>query len=98
MVVTPELILGIIRMSIYALIALSGIIGAIQVATTREDAFAAANRQQKWVWCAILTGSSAAVIMPFISILSWIGIVAIGVYYFDVRPQIKDILSGNYRW
>ena len=24
--------------------------------------------------------------------------VIIGIYWFDVRPQIKDILSGNYQW
>ncbi|QGU02975.1 hypothetical protein CKALI_10620 [Corynebacterium kalinowskii] len=97
MVVTPELVLGIIRATIYVLIAICGLVGAAQVATTREDAFEAAGRQQKWMWCAILAGSAAAIMFRF-PLLDWIGIVAIGVYFFDVRPQIKDILAGNYRW
>lgn len=33
--------------------------------------------------------------MPF---LSWAGIVAIGVYWFDVRPHLKSIVNGNYGW
>ncbi len=33
--------------------------------------------------------------MAFMAI---IGVVIIGIYWFDVRPQIKDILSGNYQW
>lgn len=97
MVITPELILGIIREGIYALIALAGVIGAIQVATTREDAFEAAGRQQKWLWCVFLVASAFGII-SHVMMLDWIGIVVIGVYFFDVRPQIKDIVTGNYRW
>ena len=73
------------------------LVGAIMVATTREDAFTAADRQSKWVWLALLAGSSLAIISG-IWILPWIGIVITGLYWFDVRPQIKDILSGNSSW
>ena len=46
---------------------------------------------------AILVGSAFVVItrVPF---LSWAGMVAIGVYWFDVRPHLKSILNGNYSW
>ena len=33
--------------------------------------------------------------LPFIA---WFGAVAIGIYYFDIRPQIKNILEGNGGW
>lgn len=77
------------------LISLAGVAGAAQCAATREDAFDAAGRQQKWIWVAILLGSALACFTG-LSILAWVGIVLIGIYWFDVRPQIRDILNGVY--
>lgn len=82
---------------LYWLIAATGLVGAVMVATTRDDAFPAADRQSKWIWVAILAGSALVVFTRF-PFLSWIGMVAIGVYFFDVRPQIKNLLSGNSGW
>lgn len=82
---------------IYIAIALSGVVGAVMVATTREDAFAAGDRQSKWIWLGILMGSALVVVLKF-PFLSWAGMVAIGVYWFDVRPHLRGILSGNYNW
>lgn len=82
---------------LYWLIALAGVVGAVMAATTRDDAYSAAGRQGKWVWVGILVASAFVVFTRF-PFLSWAGIVAIGVYFFDVRPQIKNILSGNYGW
>nr|WP_236684335.1 DUF2516 family protein [Corynebacterium epidermidicanis] len=84
-------------MVFYFAIALAGIVGAVLAGMTREDAFTAADRQPKMVWVGILVAAALVVLLRF-PFLSWIGIVAIGVYWFDVRPQIKDILSGNYGW
>ncbi|MHA2787942.1 DUF2516 family protein [Corynebacterium sp. S7] len=80
---------------LFLLVAIAGIVGAVMAATTREDAFEAANRQSKWIWVAILVASAFACLLslPF---LSWIGAIAIGLYYFDVRPQINSILRGDY--
>lgn len=75
----------------------AGLVGAALVATTRGDAFSAADRHDKWIWFGILVGS-ALVQLIHVPFLSWIGIVIIGLYWFDVRPQIKDILEGNYGW
>ncbi|MFC6317322.1 DUF2516 family protein [Corynebacterium gerontici] len=79
------------------LIFAGGITGAAMAAMTRGDAFSVADRHDKWIWVAMLAGSSLVQLInvPF---LSWIGIVIIGLYWFDVRPQIKDILEGNYGW
>ena len=74
------------------IVAICGVVGAVQVGMTREDAFRAADRQSKWVWLGLLLGSA------FVSFMAIIGVVIIGIYWFDVRPQIKDILSGNYQW
>ncbi|AWB81135.1 DUF2516 domain-containing protein [Corynebacterium yudongzhengii] len=82
---------------LYMLIALTGLVAAVLAGTTRDDAYDAAGRQSKWVWTGILAASTLAVALRF-PFLSWAGMVAIGLYWFDVRPQIKDILSGNYGW
>nr|WP_083584125.1 DUF2516 family protein [Corynebacterium sp. NML130628] len=82
---------------LFWVLAVAGIVGAVMAASTRPDAFEAAGRQSKGTWVAILAGSAFACILslPFVA---WIGAVAIGVYFFDVRPQINNILRGNYGW
>lgn len=82
---------------IYFLIAIFGFVGAFMVATTREDAFEVAGRQSKLIWTALLGVSGFALILglPF---LTWVGMVIIGLYWWDVRPQIKNILAGNGGW
>ncbi|WJY67202.1 DUF2516 family protein [Corynebacterium auris] len=97
---TVELILQIpvlVRGFLFLLVGLAGVVGAAMAATTRDDAYDAADRKSKWVWVGILAGSSVVCLlqMPFIA---WFGAVAIGVYYFDVRPQLNNILRGNYGW
>ncbi|MCQ9342693.1 DUF2516 family protein [Corynebacterium sp. 153RC1] len=81
----------------FLLIALAGVVGAAQVLFTRDDAFTAADRLSKWAWAGILIGSAFAAAMNLM-FLSWVGIVMIGLYWFDVRPQIRNILNGNYGW
>ncbi|MDU7566740.1 DUF2516 family protein [Corynebacterium sp.] len=82
---------------ILRILALTAIIGAVLAAATREDAFRAGDRQGKWVWVGLLAGSAVAMAtgMPF---LSWIGAVITGVYWFDVRPQLKAIINGDYSY
>ena len=82
---------------ILRILALTAIIGAVLAAATREDAFRAGDRQGKWVWVGLLAGSAVAMAtgMPF---LSWIGTVITGVYWFDVRPQLKAIINGDYSY
>ena len=82
---------------ILRILALTAIVGAVLAAATREDAFRAGDRQGKWVWVGLLAGSAVAMAtgMPF---LSWIGTVITGVYWFDVRPQLKAIINGDYSY
>ncbi|MCG7442222.1 MULTISPECIES: DUF2516 family protein [Corynebacterium] len=82
---------------IFQILTLTAIVGAVLAAATREDAFRAGDRQGKWVWVGLLAGSAVAMAtgMPF---LSWIGTVITGVYWFDVRPQLKAIINGDYSY
>lgn len=91
------MIYGFAATAVVWAIAASALVGAALCASTRDDAFDAADRKAKWVWVGLLVGSALVVVtgLPF---LSWIGLVIIGLYWFDVRPQIKDILNGNYGW
>lgn len=82
----------VIRGLFYA-VALAGALGVLQCLTTREDAFPAADRKPKMTWVAILAGSTLAQFLYQIPFIGWIGMVAIGIYWFDVRPSIKDVLS-----
>ena len=82
---------------IFRILTLTAIVGAVLAAAPREDAFRAGDRQGKWVWVGLLAGSAVAMAtgMPF---LSWIGTVITGVYWFDVRPQLKAIINGDYSY
>lgn len=86
--------------AIFAIIGICGFVGAFLAATTREDAFEVADRQKKMVWVAILivSGFVLTVLGPSIPILPWVAIIMIGLYWFDVRPQIKSILEGAGGW
>ncbi|MCP1388016.1 DUF2516 family protein [Corynebacterium sp. TA-R-1] len=86
---------GLIQDVLFRLVAAAGIVGAVLAGTTRADAFEAANRQPKMVWVAILAFSALALLIP-LPFIAWFGAVAVGIYYFDVRPQINDLLRGNY--
>ena len=86
-------ILGIVIRCIFYAVAAAGFIGLIQCATTREDAFPAADRKPKMTWVAILAAATIAQFLVQIPFVGWIGMVAIGIYWCDVRPSIKDVLS-----
>ncbi|WP_257159228.1 DUF2516 family protein [Corynebacterium cystitidis] len=85
----------LVEMLLFAIVGISAVVGAFMVANTRPDAFDAANRQSKTMWILILAGSafSCLLSLPF---LAWIGAIATGVYYFDVRPHIQRILRGDF--
>lgn len=84
-----------VERALYVLVGIAGVVGAVLAATTRPDAFDAAGRQSKGAWVAILAVSAGALLfqLPFIA---WFAAVAVGIFFFDVRPQINNILRGNY--
>ena len=78
-------------------VGIAGVAGAVMAGTTRADAFEAANRQSKGAWVGILVLAALACLLRF-PFIAWFGAVAIGIYFFDVRPQIQRILGGSYDW
>lgn len=82
---------------LFQVLALTAIVGAVLAASTREDAFRAGDRKDKWVWVGLLAGSAVAMATG-LAFLSWIGAVITGVYWFDVRPQLKAIINGDYSY
>ncbi|KQB87278.1 DUF2516 family protein [Corynebacterium lowii] len=82
---------------LYFVAGICGVVGAVFVASTRSDAFPAADRQSKWTWFALLMGSAVVCVfvggaVPLISIA---GVVIIGLYWWDLRPQLNDLLGGT---
>lgn len=91
-----------LELAIYLGITIAGLIGAGIVMSTRDDAFEVAARKPKMIWAAFLVGSAFAVGLQVVGLrlpfLPWIGMIVIGLYWFDVRPQINRILAGNFDW
>ena len=91
------LFVSVFQNNLFRVLAIAAIVGLIMVVMTREDAFPAGDRQPKMIWAAILGGSAFAMLLP-LPILSWVGAVATGVYWFDVRPQLRSIINGEYNY
>lgn len=93
----------IFQTGIPMLIGIMALIGCVMVLMTRPDAFDAADRKPKGTWAAMLGISAVFLIIPPLSWLLFgipmiVGCVLTGVYWLDVRPQIKDILSNAQGW
>lgn len=86
-----------VGMVLMLVVGIAGVAGAVMAGTTRADAFEAANRQSKGAWVGILVLAALACLLRF-PFIAWFGAVAIGIYFFDVRPQIQRILGGSYDW
>lgn len=90
-------IIASIPQYIFMAVSLFALIGAVLAAMTREDAFRAGDRQNKWVWVGLLVGSALVMNLP-LPFVSWIGAIITGIYWFDVRPQLKTIINGDYSY
>lgn len=90
-------IIAAIPYYIFVAVSLFALLGAILAAMTREDAFRAGDRQNKWVWVGLLVGSALFMNLP-LPFVSWVGAIITGVYWFDVRPQLKAIINGDYSY
>ena len=87
------------RIVIPMIVALASVAGLVMVLTTRADAFDAADRKSKGVWAAMLGGSAAFLAFPMIGwMMLGIPIIAslviTGIYWLDVRPQIRGMLDN----
>ena len=90
-------IISSIPQYIFMAVSLFALIGAVLAAMTREDAFRAGDRQNKWVWVGLLVGSALVMNLP-LPFVSWIGAIITGGYWVEVRPQLKAIINGDYSY
>ena len=86
--------------------ALLGVFAAVDAASRRPDAFAAADRQSKSTWSAITFGSAAVFVLGLVfsvglfaaTSLVWAaGMVGVLIYLVDVRPRLREVQRGT-RW
>lgn len=76
--------------------AVAGLVGIVLLLGTRPDAFPAADRQSKFTWLALLAGGTfACMIGPQFAFISIAGVVIVGLYWWDLRPQLRDLLGGQ---
>lgn len=88
--------LNYLLLLIQLVIVILAVVGAVQTAMTREDAFYVIDRK-KTNWIGALAGSAVAIVLlaPIGVQFVWIiGAVVVGVYWQDVRPSIREVL-GN---
>lgn len=83
----------------------AAVYAAIDAATRRPDAFAAADRQTKGVWAGITIACAAAFGLGWAGLgaflppnLLWlVAVVGVLVYLLDVRPRLREVQRGS-RW
>ncbi|MFD6463972.1 DUF2516 family protein [Streptomyces roseolus] len=70
----------------------------------RPDAFTAVDKQTKQLWLAVLGVSLFLLIIPLLAggvggltLLTFIAIIATGIYLADVRPKVDEVQRGP-RW
>ncbi|MEU1464348.1 DUF2516 family protein [Streptomyces sp. NPDC005727] len=87
--------MGILKIVMMALAAF----GLFDAAFRREDAFRAADKQNKVFWLIIL-GIALVVsyLFSLLSILPIAGVIASIVYIVDVRPALKQVSGGGSGW
>ncbi|GEK00158.1 membrane protein [Streptomyces sp. 1-11] len=85
-------LMGILKIVMMALAAF----GLFDAAFRREDAFRAADKQNKVFWLIIL-GIALVVsyLFSLLSILPIAGVIASIVYIVDVRPALKQVSGGS---
>ena len=65
------------------------LVGAVLCVRASAGAFIAEGKWNKWGWFAVCVGAAVifAIMSPF-SLLGIVGIVAVGVFFADVRPAV----------
>ncbi|KAB1504445.1 DUF2516 family protein [Corynebacterium sp. 320] len=72
------------------------VVGGVQIAITRDDAFMVIDRQ-KQNWLMLMGGALVLVVLSFLPGLQMLWIIAaviVGVYWQDVRPSLRDVLDN----
>lgn len=86
----------LVLLSVVIAIAAASLVGLVQVLSTRDDAFFVVDRE-KSKWSMLMGGALLAAVASYflrMDMLWVIGGVIAGLYWFDVRPSIRDVLDN----
>lgn len=91
------LALGYVLLTVQLVIVVLAVVGTVQAAMTREDAFYVIDRKKSnWVAALAVTAAGVLLLIPMHVSFVWIiGSVVVGVYWQDVRPAIRDVLGNS---
>ncbi|MEU9115917.1 DUF2516 family protein [Streptomyces sp. NPDC048483] len=68
----------------------------IDAAVRRDDAYRAADKQNKGMWLIFLGLATVLLfLMPFDAFLPILGLIAVIVYTVDVRPALRQVSGGG---
>lgn len=71
---------------------IAAVVGIVDVARRNNEAFLAAGKQSKNLWLGLMIG---ALVVSFLGFLLLAGVVAVLVYFLDVRPAVASAGSGG---
>ncbi|MFK0293379.1 DUF2516 family protein [Streptomyces sp. NPDC090442] len=71
----------------------------VDAATRRDAAYRAADKHNKAMWLVFLGIATALLfLLPLLSFLPIIGVIAVIVYTVDVRPALRAVSGGGRGW
>jgi hypothetical protein len=71
------------------------VVALVMAAMARDDAYRAADKQNKMFWMIMLGVTVAVNLMVPILFLQIAGLIATIVFFVDVRPALKQVLGGG---
>ncbi|WP_425584896.1 DUF2516 family protein [Streptomyces vastus] len=73
------------------------VVALVMAAMARDDAYRAADKQNKMFWMIILGVTVAVNLLVPILFLQIAGLIATIVFFVDVRPELKRVTGGGGR-
>ncbi|OEV06053.1 DUF2516 family protein [Streptomyces oceani] len=84
-------VIGLIMLVVLAM----AVFALVDAAMRRQDAYPAANKQNKQFWMIILGVTVLVNLLLPMLFLQIIGLIATIVYIVDVRPALKEVMGGG---
>ncbi len=82
---------------LYTAMLVLAVVALVMAAFSREDAFRAADKQNKMFWLIILGIAVAVNLLVPMLFLQLAGLVATIVFFVDVRPALQQVSGGRGR-
>lgn len=96
-------LIAAVQLVLHIALTAGAVFSAVDAATRRPDAFAAADRQTKGVWTAITIACTFGCLLGWFSLgaflpqgVLWLAeAVGVLVYLLDVRPRLRQVQRGS---